>query len=148
MSRAELGDTVKVHYKGTLEDGTIFDDTHGRDPFTITLGKQQAVPGFEMGVVGMVVGETRTFTVGPDVGFGERKKENRETIKRSNLPDGLKPEVGMQLHVPHVDGSLLRVTVIQLDRDSVVVDTNHPLAGKALTFEVELLELEPGSDKE
>ena len=148
MRRADLGDTVTVHYYGTLEDGTVFDDTRGREPFTLKLGAQQAVPGFDMVIVGMAAGETRTFTVDAEVGFGPRKAEYREIIKRSSLPNDIKPEVGMQLHVPHQDGSLLRVTVLKVDRDTVTVDTNHPLAGKALTFEVELLDIQPGEDPE
>jgi peptidylprolyl isomerase len=141
MSRAQLGDRVKVHYTGTLEDGTLFDSTRGREPFELTLGNGQTVPGFEIGIVGMAAGETKQIKVPFEDGFGPRHEEYRDEIKRSALPSGLKIEKGIQLKVPHVDGSFFRATIIDYNDEIVTLDTNHPLAGKNLTFEVELLEI-------
>lgn len=138
---AQLGDLVKVHYIGKLEDGTIFDSTINNQPFELTLGNGQAVPGFEIGIVGMEVGDKKELKVSYEDGFGPRNEEYREEIKRSALPIGLKVEKGVQLRVPHIDGSFIRATILEIGTDMIILDTNHPLAGKNLVFEVELLHI-------
>ena len=141
MKLAEPGDKVKVHYTGKLEDGTIFDSTQGREPLELEIGKGHTVPGFEMGITGMAAGDKRTVTVTPDIGFGPRDEGYKEVIRRGDLPANIKPEIGMQLHMPHEDGSTIRVTITDVKQDSIFVDTNHPLAGKTLIFDIELLEI-------
>ncbi|MFH2037125.1 MAG: FKBP-type peptidyl-prolyl cis-trans isomerase [Candidatus Zixiibacteriota bacterium] len=141
MKRAELGSTVKVHYTGKLEDGTLFDSTRGKEPFELTLGNGATVPGFEIGIVGMAVGEVKVIKVPYEDGFGPRNKDFKEDIKRSALPKELNIKIGTQLKVPHIDGSFFRATVIAFSSEIVTLDTNHPLAGKNLTFEVEMVEI-------
>ncbi len=141
MKQADLGDTVKVHYTGKLENGLIFDCTREQGPFEFKIGSGRAVPGFEMGITGMAVGDTRTLKLSPEDGFGDRDDKLIEKVKKSDLPDNIKLAPGKQLMMPHPDGDFIRATVIDIKGDWVTVDLNHPLAGYNLIFEVELLEI-------
>lgn len=141
MIEAKLHDTVRVHYTVSLKDGSVFDSTEGREPFQFTLGEGMVIPGFEKGVLGMKEGETKIFSVSPEDGYGEYNEDLVVTIDRAYIPPHINPEVGMVLrvHAPH--GGTTLVTVKEVGENTVMLDANHPLAGKELTFEVKLLEI-------
>jgi peptidylprolyl isomerase len=141
MSQAKTGDTVTVQYTGTLEDGTVFDSSQNREPLTFTIGSGDLIPGFEKAVVGMEPGQTRTATFAPDEAYGERSDELVFSIPRDQLPDEVDPEVGDRLEAKDPDGNRFTVSVAALDGDTVTLDANHPLAGRDLTFEIELVEI-------
>ena len=141
VSRASEGDTVQVHYAGRLEDGTVFDSSEGRDPLEFTLGAGQVIPGFEKAVVGMTEGEKTTASIPPEEAYGPRSEELVLQVQRSQFPDGVTPEVGQRFQLKTEDGNTMRVTVTETRRETVEIDANHPLAGKALTFEVELVKI-------
>ncbi|MCP4584192.1 MAG: peptidylprolyl isomerase [candidate division Zixibacteria bacterium] len=141
MKRADLGDSVKIHYTGKLDNGLVFDCTKERGPFELKIGSGMAVPGFEMGMTGMAEGDKRTIKVSPEDGFGLRDEKLKDKVNRNDLPDNIILEIGKQLMIPHPDGDFIRATVIEIERDTVVFDINHPLAGKTLVFEVEMLDI-------
>ena len=141
MKQVQPGDTVKVHYTGKLDDGTVFDSTLDREPFEVKIGSGLSAPGFEMRMTGMAVGDKRSFSVPPEEGFGFRDEKYIEKLNRSDFPKDLELEVGKQLQVPHAEGGFIRSTVLAFDDKTVTLDTNHPLAGKILHFDVELIEI-------
>lgn len=136
----EEGDTVRVHYTGTLEDGTEFDSSRNRDPLEFTVGEAQVIPGFEEMVRGLEAGDTTTETLAPEKAYGERDDERMIEVAREQVPDDI--EVGEQLEVQNPDGARARVSVADIEEDVVTLDGNHPLAGKQLTFEIELVDVE------
>jgi peptidylprolyl isomerase len=138
---ASNGDVVRVDYTGTLEDGTVFDTSLGREPIEFTLGAGEMIPGFEEAVLGMEIGETKTFTIPPEEAYGPRYDELIMEVPLSDLPEGLDPEVGQQLQSTRSDGQMIIVTVVEISETSITVDANHPLAGKDLTFEIELVSI-------
>jgi peptidylprolyl isomerase len=138
---AVSGDTVRVHYTGTLDDGTVFDSSEGREPLEFTLGTGQVIPGFDQGVAGMSVGEVKTIRIPAADAYGEYDPGRVLVIGREQLPEDLDPQVGQQLMMPGGNGGLVPVTVIDANESSITVDANHPLAGEDLTFEVELVEI-------
>lgn len=144
MSEAKTGDTVHVHYTGTLDDGTVFDSSEGRDPLAVTLGSGQVIPGFEAAVVGMSVGETKKARLEPHDAYGERRDDLMLDVPRSDLPEGLEVELGTPLQLQQEDGQAVPVTVAALDETSITLDANPPLAGQALTFEMTLVDLQAG----
>ncbi|HEX9983549.1 MAG TPA: peptidylprolyl isomerase [Thermoanaerobaculia bacterium] len=139
--QAKRGDTVHVHYKGTLDDGSMFDSSEGGEPLTFTLGSGEVIPGFETAIEGMSKGETRTQRIDADNAYGERRDELVFTVGREQMPEGNDIEVGDMLQVGFPDGSSAAVQVAAMDEQSVTLDANHPLAGKALTFELQLVEI-------
>ncbi len=141
-AHAKRGDTVSVHYKGTLEDGTIFDSSDGGDPISFTLGEGQVIPGFEDAVEGMSIGEEKTRTIDSENAYGPRREELVFRVPREQLPDGTEVEVGDMLRIGFPDGSSAAVQVADMDDDSLTLDANHPLAGKALTFELRLVAIQ------
>ena len=136
----EAGKTVKVHYKGTLEDGSVFDSSESRDPIEFEMGSGALIPGFENTVAKMEVDETRTVTIPSAEAYGDMNDEMVGEIPRSNLPDDIEPEVGMVLSMQSPDGEM-PVRVVALDEENLTLDANHPLAGKNLTFELTLIEV-------
>ncbi len=141
MFQAATGDTVKVHYTGKLADGTVFDTSRDKAPLHFILGKEEVIPGFESAVVGMVQGESKTVTVPADQAYGPHKQELVEKVDREILPADLNLQVGAQLEATMEDGSLLRVMVNDLSETQVTLDANHPLAGRELIFEIEMVEV-------
>ena len=141
MDKAKTGDTVSIHYTGMLENGEVFESTKERDPIEITLGNRKVIPGVEKGILGMAVGETKTFEVTPEEGFGERMQEFKTAVKREDLPDQMKPVIGQPLKVEQPDGESFVMFISDMDEDTVTLDANHPLAGQTLTFTVELMAL-------
>ena len=141
MTQAKPGDTLHVHYTGKLDDGTVFDSSEGRDPLAFELGAGQIIPGLDAGVAGMEVGEKRSVRVEPAEAYGEHEPERVQAVDRAGVPDNIPTDPGTQLQVQTQDGQTLNVTVIEADDQQVVLDANHPLAGKALNFDVELVEI-------
>jgi len=136
----EAGKTVKVHYKGTLEDGSVFDSSEGRDPIEFEMGSGALLPGFENTVAEMKVDETRTVNIPSAEAYGDVNEDMVGEIPRTNLPDDIEPEVGMVLSMQSPDGEM-PVRVVAVDEENLTLDANHPLAGKDLTFELTLIEV-------
>ncbi len=141
MSKVKEGDKVKVHYTGKLEDGTVFDTSENKPPFEFEVGGGQVIPGFEKGVVGMEVGDKKTIKVEPDEAYGPVRNELIAQVNRSDFPEHITPEVGQQLQLTQPDNSVVNVTVTELTDEKATLDANHPLAGKPLSFDVELVEV-------
>ncbi len=141
MPKANNGNTVKVHYKGNLSDGTIFDSSYDRnEPFELTLGTGMAIVGFEKAIVGLEVGETANVTIAPEEAYGELLEEMQVEIPRAKLPQDLDPQIGMILELQAGEDSLT-ATIRAIDEENVLLDGNHPLAGETLQFSIELLEV-------
>ncbi len=134
--------TAKVHYTGTLADGTVFDSSRERDPFEFVVGAEQVIKGFDDAVVDMAVGDTKTVTVLSDDAYGPHLAERVIEVDHGQFAEGVIPEVGMQLQSDGGEGQPpMVVTVTEVTEDKVILDANHPLAGQDLTFEIELMEL-------
>lgn len=141
MSKATPGNTVRVHYKGTLEGGEVFDSSEEREPLEFTLGESQVIPGFEAAVEGMEVGETRTAEVPATEAYGEARDDLRFPMPKERFPEGIEPRVGQQLGLQQPDGRSVPVRVVEVADDMVTLDANHPLAGEDLKFEIRLQEI-------
>lgn len=142
MDNAQEGNTVRVHYTGKLDDGTVFDSSEGRDPLEFTLGSGQVISGFEQAVAGMSVGETRSARIPADDAYGQRREDLLLEVDRQQIPESIDLEVGTQLQLQQSDGQAVPVTVAELGGESVTLDANHPLAGQDLIFDLELVEVE------
>ena len=142
MSQAKNGDTVKIHYTGTLDDGTEFDSSAGRDPLEFQLGGGQVIPGFDNAVEGMTVGDSKSVRIEPDEAYGQRHEQLIQDVERSALPEDLAPEVGMALQSQSPDGRVMMLTITAVSEDTITVDGNHPLAGQALSFDIELVAID------
>jgi len=141
MAQAKIGDTVRVHYTGKLEDGTTFDTSNNRDPLQFTIGKCEVVPGFEEAVVGMKPGESKTAKVPADKAYGPHRKEMVVVVNRNRFPADMEPKVDQQLQIRQEDGERIIVMVTEVSESSVTLDANHPLAGKDMTFDIQLVEV-------
>ncbi len=141
MAQAKHGDTVKVHYAGKLKDGTVFDTSVDHDPLQFTIGEGQIISGFEQAVVGMNPGESKTIKVPTDEAYGPHREEMVLVVDRNQLPVDLIPEVGQQLQSSQPDGQTIVVTVTDVSESDVKLDANHPLAGKDLIFDIQLVEI-------
>jgi len=138
---AKAGDKLRIHYTGRLDDGTVFDQSEGREPLEFTLGSGEIIPGLERGVVGMEVGENRAVTVAPEDGYGPRDAGRIQSVPREAIPDHIPTDPGTQLSVQTQEGQTIPVVVSDVSESHVELDANHPLAGRTLTFDVELLEI-------
>jgi FKBP-type peptidyl-prolyl cis-trans isomerase 2 len=141
MKKARDGDTVTIHYTGMLERGDVFESTKGGNPVELTLGDRRMIPGIEKEILGMSVGETKTFEVPPEEGFGKSMKEFKTSVKRDDLPEQITPVIGQALEVQQTNGLSFVMFISDMDEDTVTLDTNHPLAGQTLTFTIELMEV-------
>ena len=141
MAQAKTGDTVKVHYTGKLDDGTVFDTSAAREPLQFTIGEGQIIPDFEQAIVGMNLGESKTIQIPSENAYGPHQKEMVMVVDRKEFPDDLKPEVDQRLQVRQPDGQSFAVTVTDVSESKVTLDGNHPLAGKDLTFDIQLAEI-------
>jgi peptidylprolyl isomerase len=141
LRNAASGDNVKVHYRGTLDDGSEFDSSAGRDPLEFRLGTGQVIAGFDRTVEGMKPGETRSTRLEAEDAYGEHRPELVLALPREQFPTELAPEIGQGLEVQQEDGQRIPVTITAVEDDTVTLDANHPLAGQALTFEIELVEI-------
>ncbi|MCG6940568.1 MAG: peptidylprolyl isomerase [Thiohalocapsa sp.] len=136
---AAIGDTVTIHYTGRLVDGTEFDSSRGAEPLKVTLGQGETIAGFENAVLGMVPGEQKSVTIPCDEAYGERNEEMTQTLPRTVIPDEIELEVGMVLTARSPEGQTVNFSVARFDDEEVIVDGNHPLAGKDLVFDLELV---------
>ncbi len=136
---AKAGDTVQVHYKGTLSDNSVFDSSEGRDPLEFTIGSEQVIPGFDSAVNGMKKGDKKTVTIQSSDAYGEHRAELIINFDRERLPNDLEPEIGRQLQLSGPEGQTAVMTIIDFNDTTITLDANHPLAGKDLTFEIELV---------
>jgi len=141
MTKAKTGDKVKVHFEGYLEDGTVFGSSMDDEPFEFTIGEKNMLPGFENAVIGMQKGDTKTITLPPEEAYGPHKKELVSIMERSGFPQEVQLEVGKRLRVRTQDGKYTVVTIKEFTEDRIVLDENDPLAGKTLTFKIELIEI-------
>lgn len=141
MAKVKTGDTVQVHYHGKLTDGTTFDSSEGRDPLQFTVGNGQVIKGFDDALVDMEVGDKKTVEIPVENAYGQPAEENYLEFPKSDFPEDMKPEVGMQLHLSDNQGNHFPVAVKEVKEESVILDANHPLAGKDLIFEIELVSI-------
>lgn len=141
MAAAQQGDTVRIHYTGTLDDGTVFDSSEGRDPLEFTLGGGQVIPGFDEGVTGMSVGESKSVHIEPEKAYGLRNEEMVMSVPSDQVPPDLNPEVGQKLQMGGPEGQIIVVEVLEVTDEAITLDANPPLAGKALNFDIELVEI-------
>lgn len=139
MSTAQSGDAVRIHYTGRLNDGTVFDSSEGREPLGFTLGSGEVIPGFDQGVAGMDVGETKTIEIPAEEAYGAYRDDLALQVGRDQFPADIDPEVGQQLQLGMADGGALSVVVTEINDETVTLDANHPLAGKDLIFDLELV---------
>lgn len=143
MSECKLGDTVTIHYTGKDADGSVFDSSKGRQPLRFTLGDPNLIRGFTAGVLGMSKGETKTVVVPVAEAYGPRRDELVMRVPRAQVPPEANPKVGDQVGMRAPNGQVMPVQVTEVTDEVVVLDANHPLAGKELTFELELVDMEP-----
>lgn len=141
MSKVKDGDTVKVHYTGKLENGDVFDSSREKEPFEFTVGNKAVIPGFEKGVLGMEVGDTKTIEIPPEEAYGAKQDELVVEVKKSEFPDDITPTIGQRLQIKQQDGNPIVVTITDLTEDSITLDANHPLAGYTLFFDVEVVDI-------
>ena len=139
MSQAKNGDSVKIHYTGTLADGTVFDSSAGREPLVFTLGGGQVIVGFDEAVLGMAIGDKKKVTIPSHKAYGEKNEELVIEVPRNQVPPDLNPEVDQKLQMGGPNGELVVVTVVEVNDAFVVLDANPPLAGKDLIFDLELV---------
>jgi peptidylprolyl isomerase len=142
MAQVKDGDSVKVHYKGTLTDGELFDSSEDRDPLEFKLGEQQVIPGIEKAVLGMAIDEEKTVTIPCDDAYGPVMDQLVAQVERENLPEDMNPDLGMQIQMTQENGEDLIVTITEMDEKTITIDANHPLAGKDLTFALTLVAID------
>jgi|TARA_B100000809_G_C15139532_1_gene532432 peptidylprolyl isomerase len=142
VAPAANGDTVKIHYTGTLDDGYKFDSSYDHlEPLEFTIGRGEMIRGFEQAVVGMEPGETKIVRIASNQAYGRHNPEKVIQVSRSKMPDGLEQEIGMRVQGSMPDGQTVEFTIVSLTESEVTLDGNHSLAGKDLTFDIELLEI-------
>lgn len=141
MTSAKTGDTVRVHYTGTLSDGTVFDSSRDREPLEFTIGRNMVIPGFENGIVGMNEGDSKTIPIPAGEAYGEYNENLVAVVPRSQVPPELELSLGMILQVRSPEGDLARAMVRDIAETEVTLDLNHPLAGQDLVFEVGLVKV-------
>ncbi len=141
MSQAKPGNTVRIHYTGKLDDGTQFDSSAGREPLEFALGSGQVIQGFDKAVEGMTVGESKSVRIPAEEAYGPRHNELVQEVPKSALSDDINPVVGMPLQATGPDGKVMKLVVIAVAEKSVTVDGNNPLAGQALNFDIELVDI-------
>ena len=141
MTQAKAGDTVRVHYTGKLDDDTQFDTSAGRDPLEFALGSGQVISGLDKAVEGMAVGENKSVRIPVEEAYGPRQEQLVQEVPKSALPEDIQPSVGMPLQARGPEGQVMRLVVTGVAEESFTVDANHPLAGQALNFDIELVEI-------
>ncbi len=141
MSEAKKGDKVKVHYTGKLTDGSVFDTSQDREPLEFEIGAGMMIAGFDKAVTGMKVGDKKTAELSADEAYGQKNDEMVVEVPKAQLPEDLKPEVGQQLGMQQPNGQNIPVVVTKVEEETIEIDANHPLAGKDLVFDIELVEI-------
>ena len=135
---------MQVHYTGKLEDGTVFDTSEDGDPLSFTIGENRVIPGFEEAVTGMEPGDSKTTEVDPEQAYGEHREDMVMEMERDQIPDDVDPEVGQQLQLRLENGQTVPVLITALGEDTVTIDANHPLAGRTLLCDIELVDISEG----
>ena len=141
MTQVKSGDTVRIHYTGTLTSGETFDSSAGRDPLEFVVGSGQIIPGLDKALPGMAVGDKKSVDIPCAEAYGEKRDEAIQAIPRSEIPDHIPTEPGTQLQMQAPTGQVVPVTVVEANEEQVILDANHPLAGKDLNFAIELVEI-------
>lgn len=141
MSQAKKGDTVKVHYTGKLNDGSVFDSSIDREPLEFELGGGNMIAGFDAAVQGMTIGDKKVANIPAAEAYGDKRDDMMVNVPKEQVPADLDPKVGQQLSVQQQDGSAIPVVVVDIKEEHIVLDANHPLAGQDLTFEIELVSI-------
>lgn len=141
MSQAKSGDKVKVHYKGTLNDGSVFDSSEGREPLEFEVGSGQVIPGFDNAVIGLSVGDSKAVNIPSDEAYGPYQENMVLAIDKDKFPEGLNLTIGEQLQIPAQSGQPIVVVIKEVTDETVTLDANHPLAGQDLNFNIELVEI-------
>lgn len=141
MGQAKSGDAVVVNYTGKLDDGKVFDTSIGRDPLQFTIGDGQVIQGFEDAVTGMTPGESKTFKILADNAYGQHHEEMVLSVERNRFPENAIPEIGQRFQANQPDGRVIAFAVIDVTESLVRLDANHPLAGKDLTFDIQLMKI-------
>lgn len=141
MTQVKLNDTIKVHYTGKLDDGEIFDTSVNGEPLEFKVGEGKLIPGFEKGVIGLGVNDSVTVNIPAAEAYGNRMEELVQKIERTQLPEDIKPEVGMNLISQAPDGQQMMLLVTEVEEENITIDANHPLAGKDLTFDITVTEI-------
>lgn len=141
MKTIQNNDTVEVHYTGRLEDGQIFDSSEGREPLKFTMGQGQLIPGFETGILDMAVNEKKVIFIPKDAAYGDRNDDMLHEVQRSQLPQDMEPQLGMPLVSQGPDGQEMHFIIAEINETTIIVDGNHPLAGKDLSFEIEVISI-------
>ncbi|MFP7569928.1 FKBP-type peptidyl-prolyl cis-trans isomerase [Marivita sp. S2033] len=141
MTQVKTGDIVSIHYTGTLADGATFDSSDGRDPLEFTVGAGQIIPGLDQAIPGMTVGDKKTVEVAADQAYGQPDPNARQAVPRSEIPADIPLEPGTQLQMQTPNGQTVPVMVADVNETEVTLDANHPLAGKDLTLDIELVEI-------
>ena len=141
MTEVKSGDTVRIHYTGTLVDGSQFDSSQGRDPLEFVVGSGQIIPGLDKALPGMSEGDKKTVNVPAEEAYGKVDPNARQAIPRDQIPADVPLEIGGQLQVQTQDGRAVPVQVADVNDETVVLDANHPLAGKELVFAIELVSI-------
>jgi peptidylprolyl isomerase len=139
MTEVKAGDTVHIHYTGTLQDGTVFDSSEGRDPLKFEVGSGQIIPGLDVALPGMTPGDKKVVEVPADQAYGPVDPNARQQVPREGIPADIPLDPGTQLQVQTENGQVLPVTVVEVTEEHVTLDANHALAGKDLTFAIELV---------
>jgi len=142
MTEVKSGDTVHIHYTGTLLDGSTFDSSDGRDPLSFVVGSGQIIPGLDTALPGMAVGEQKVVKVPSEEAYGPLNPEMRQAVPREGIPEDIPLEVGTQLQMQTPEGQAMPVVVVDVDEATVTLDANHPLAGKDLQFDIELVKID------
>ncbi|MFG6531220.1 MULTISPECIES: peptidylprolyl isomerase [unclassified Sulfitobacter] len=141
MAEVKSGDTVQIHYTGTLKDGTTFDSSEGRDPLEFVVGSGQIIPGLDSALPGMTEGDKKVVQVPSEEAYGPVNPEMRQAVPREGIPADIPLDPGTQLQMQTPEGQALPVTVVEVDETTVTLDANHPLAGKDLQFDIELVKI-------
>lgn len=141
MTTAKKGDAVKIHYTGSLNDGTVFDSSEGREPLAFKLGSGQVIPGFDEAVLGMSIGDNKKVNIPATKAYGPRNEDLVITVPRDQVPPEIKPEVGLKLQMGGPNGELVMVEVVNVAEETISLDANPPLAGQDLNFEIELVSI-------
>ena len=141
MQQVKNGDKVKVHYHGRFTDGTTFDSSEGREPLEFTVGEGNVIKGFDDGVMGMSIGDKKTVSIQAGDAYGDKNEDMLVEFPKEQFPPDMNPEVGMQLNMTNGNGQVILVTIVEVKEDSVILDANHPLAGRDLVFDIELVSI-------
>jgi peptidylprolyl isomerase len=141
MAQAKMNDTVTVHYTGSFTDGVVFDSSADREPFEFTIGQGMVIPGFENGIIGMQEGDSKKINIPAEDAYGPHREDLLTTIERSHIPASIDLQIGMVLQMRSPDGGTANVSIREINQEDVVLDLNHPMAGKELIFEVNLIKV-------